>query len=187
MLSEIASIGACCAFVLGLVSTSLAQEQEPAPPRSNALIQEQSVQPLPLNPTEKLVLVFSKTTDRHGKTRPVLVFLGRPKNGGWEAIGNGDLSQLQSHWRNVAGRVFADVRARGLNEAELRKLDLAIELTIARFLRLYQGLQQDLLLRSDTPANLEVDVRYEQLRQAGNQGPFDRDSLAARIARTFEP
>jgi hypothetical protein len=136
----------------------------------------------PLPASEKLALVFSKSTDNKGKSRQVLVFLGRVNDRGWEAIGNGNPQELREHWRKAALRSFEEVRNLNLTVDEHKKLDLAIEFTIARFIRIYEGLQADLESIQRVQADVLIDHRYNQLRKIATTGLFDNQSLAVRVA-----
>lgn len=58
----------------------------------------------PPGASEVLVLVISNSTDAKGNQTRVIVFLGRSKNFGWEAIGTKDRSELRRHWLTTAAR-----------------------------------------------------------------------------------
>ncbi len=166
---------------LGQEEVGPAQALAPDEARKNGVI----VHSAPLPPSEKLALVFSKTTDRYGKSRQVLVLLGRNDARGWEAVGNGNPQQLRDHWRKAAERSFVDVRKLDLTPQEHAKIDLAIDFTIARFVRAYTGLQYELETQDRDQSQIIGDERYRQLREMANNGVFNRDSLAVRVANTI--
>ncbi|MBX3422830.1 MAG: hypothetical protein KF752_14850 [Pirellulaceae bacterium] len=141
----------------------------------------------PLSPIEQLVLVLSNATDTHGQRQESLVFLGRTKNRGWEAVGITDKEELRLHWRSVADRLLQPYTQAGLSAEQLEKIDLAVELSIVQFQRLYSQLRNDFLHQPDQASRIAVlasDDRYERLRQLGRDGPFASDSLVARVINT---
>ncbi|MFO0939732.1 MAG: hypothetical protein U0930_03085 [Pirellulales bacterium] len=133
---------------------------------------------------DQLVLVLSNATDASGNNRQeVLVFLGRSKNRGWEKIGDGDLEELALHWRTVAQRQMEQYVHSGLSSEQLEKINLAVEVSIAQFQRLYHELRTDFLDQPDQKSRLAVlanDSRYERLRQLGREGFFRENSLVAK-------
>lgn len=139
----------------------------------------------PLPASEKLALVFSTSTDKKGKSRKVLVFLGRFNDAGWQAIGNGDPQELRDHWRKASMRSFRDVLNLELTTEERKKIDLAIDFTIARFIRIYNDLQFDLSSEQRRQEDVLIDSRYNQLREIATKGLFDEQSLAVQVANTI--
>lgn len=140
--------------------------------------------PVDLPSVDQLVLVLSNATDPSGKNRQeVLVFLGRTKNRGWEKVGDGDLEELAAHWRSVAGRQMEQYVQAGLTSEQIEKVNLAVEVSIAQFQRLYHELRTDFLDQPDQKSRLAVlasDSRYERLRQLGREGLFRENSLVAK-------
>ncbi len=140
--------------------------------------------PVDLASVDQLVLVLSNATDPSGKNRQeVLVFLGRTKNRGWEKVGDGDLEELAAHWRSVAGRQMEQYVQAGLTSEQIEKVNLAVEVSIAQFQRLYHELRTDFLDQPDQKSRLAVlasDSRYERLRQLGREGLFRENSLVAK-------
>jgi hypothetical protein len=137
---------------------------------------------------EQLVLVLSNATSETGDRQEVLVFLGRTNQRGWEAIGTDDIDELRLHWRSVASRLYAGLRADVLSSQQMDKIDLAVEVSIAQFIRLYTDLRNDFLDQPDQRSRLAVlaaDNRYEQLRQLGREGLFTDGSLVARVIQNM--
>ena len=134
----------------------------------------------PLLPKEQLVPVFANTTDEHGVTTEVMVLLSRMQRGGWQAIGTSQDENLFEHWRTVARRVYADFEATELSAEERRKFDLAIDLRIAQFVRLYRGVRAKLQDGSGTSRE-QLSDEIHHLTTLGNQGLFRQDSLPTRI------
>jgi hypothetical protein len=133
---------------------------------------------------EQLVLVLSNANSASGDRQEVLVFLGRSNQRGWEAIGIDDLEELRSHWRSVASRILAESLPPGLEDQRREKIDLAVELSITQFLRLYTDLRSEFLSQTDQRSRLAVlanDDRYDRLRQIGREGLFTADSLLAKV------
>lgn len=140
--------------------------------------------PKELASVDQLVLILSNAADTNGKRQEVLVFLGRTKSGAWDTVGNTDLEELGAHWRSVSERQLEEYRRNGISSENLEKLDLAVELSIVQFLRLYQELRADFLGQPDQKARLAVlanDNRYEKLRQLGREGLFQQDSLVSKV------
>lgn len=137
-----------------------------------------------LLPIEQLVLVLSNATGASGDRQEVLVFLGRGQQRGWEAIGVDDLEELRSHWRTVASRILAECLPSDLDNQQKERVDLAVELSITQFLRLYIDLRSDFLSQPDQRSRLAVlanDDRYDRLRQLGREGLYTADSLLAKV------
>jgi hypothetical protein len=160
-------------------------DNSPVATEDETILQAPVRPPLPeLLAIEQLVLVLSNANTIAGDRQEVLVFLGRTNQKGWEAIGVEDLEQLRSHWRSVATRVLAASLSTEINHRAREKVDLAVELSIAQFLRLYIDLRTDFLSQPDQRSRLAVlanDDRYERLRQMGREGLFTAESLLAKV------
>jgi hypothetical protein len=137
-----------------------------------------------LLPIEQLILVLSQSKDGHENQQESLVFLGRTKNRGWVAIGTKDSQDLRIHWKTVGRRVLQRYTESGFSAQQLEKIDLAVELSIAQFLRLHQELRHEFHSQPDKDARLALlaqNQHYEQLRQIGREGPFTENSLVAHV------
>lgn len=134
---------------------------------------------------DQLVLVLSNATDAAGsKRQEVLVFLGRNKNRGWEKIGDEDSSEIAEHWRAVAQRVIEPYVQSGMTSDQIEKVNLAVEVSIAQFQRLYHELRTDFLDQPDQKSRMAIlanDTRYDRLRQLGREGLFRENSLVAKV------
>lgn len=185
-----------CLF-FGLSSLALSQDKLPLPPdNSNEpqikvdskpitnTAESNRFRPIDLSSVDQLVLVLSNATDPAGKNRQeVLVFLGRTKNRGWEKVGDENLDELAEHWRSIAQRQIEQYVRAGLTSQQIDKVNLAVEVSIAQFQRLYHELRTDFLDQPDQKARLAVlasDTRYERLRQLGREGLFRENSLFAK-------
>ena len=165
------------------ITPSLAADELAEQVASEVPVEPARYVPVELSAVEQLVLVLSNSTNQQGDRQEVLVFLGRTKNRGWEAIGTEDPQELRSHWRSVAQRVLETYRS-GLSAQQLEVIELAVELSITQFLRLYGELRSDFLDQPNQAARLALlagDSRYERLRQLGRDGLFTQDSLVARV------
>lgn len=137
-----------------------------------------------LLPVEQLILVLSQSKDGLENQQESLIFLGRTKNRGWVAVGTKDSQDLRLHWKAVGNRVLQPYIQLGLSAQQLEKIDLAVELSIAQFLRLHRELRHEFQNQPDKDARLALlaqDQRYEQLRQIGREGPFTQNSLVAHV------
>lgn len=133
---------------------------------------------------DQLVLVLSNATDPKGNRQEVLVFLGRTRNRGWETVGVTDSDELTQHWRSVAKRQLEPYHRSGLTSEQLDRVNLAVEISIAQFQRLYCELRNDFLDQPDQKSRLAVlanDDRYEKLRKMGREGLFVDGSLVAKV------
>jgi hypothetical protein len=168
-----------CFFVAGNLSTVVAQQAS----QGSATRRTES-RPTDLASVDQLVLVLSNATDPKGNRQEVLVFLGRTKNRGWETVGVTDSDELSQHWRSVAKRQLEPYHQAGLTTEQLDKVNLAVEVSIAQFQRLYYELRNDFLDQPDQKSRLAVlanDNRYERLRKLGREGLFVDDSLVAKV------
>ncbi len=136
---------------------------------------------------EQLILMLSNRPNQQGAPQEALVFLGRSQQRGWEAIGVTDQEEFRAHWRSVASRLLAPYAQSDLSADKKEKIDLAVELSIAQFIRLFSSLRIEFLEQPDQKARLALlagDNRYEQLRQLGREGLFKEDSLVGRVVDT---
>jgi len=143
---------------------------------------------LDLMAVEQLILMLSNRPDQEGATQEALVFLGRAPQRGWEAIGMNDVEELRSHWRSVAGRLLTPYTHSELSLEKKEKIELAVEISINQFVRLYSSLRTDFMEQTDQKARLALitsDRRYEQLRQLGREGLFQKNSLVGRAIHTL--
>jgi hypothetical protein len=166
-------------FVAGNLSTVFAQQAS-----QEAATRQSEARPADLASVDQLVLVLSNATDPKGNRQEVLVFLGRTKNRGWETVGVTDSDELSQHWRSVAKRQLEPYHQAGLTTEQLDKVNLAVEVSIAQFQRLYYELRNDFLDQPDQKSRLAVlanDNRYERLRKLGREGLFVDDSLVAKV------
>lgn len=137
---------------------------------------------------EQLILMLSNRSNQDGASHEALVFLGRSPQRGWEAIGLTDVEELRSHWRSVAIRTLAPYVQSDWSPEKKEKIDLAVELSITQFIRLYSNLRADFMQQPDQKARLELltsDGRYEQLRQLGREGIFKESSLIGKAIHTI--
>jgi hypothetical protein len=168
-----------CVFVIAASTQLVAQDGSP-----NSSVKTGEYRRVDLPSVDQLVLVLSNATDPKGNRKEVLVFLGRTKNRGWETIGVTDSDELSQHWRNVAKKQLESYEQAGLTSEQRDKINLAVEITIAQFQRLYNELRTDFLEQPDHKARLAVLAngdRYERLRKLGREGLFVDDSLVAKI------
>ena len=179
-LISIASVGCLCICLPpGLARGQLTTEESRLPERYAQA---------PIPPPDQLVLVLSVAPDAKGERQEMLVFLGRPKNKGWQAIGANDPDEFREHWQAVAERVLEPYRHMNFPEEDLQKIDLAVDLSIAQFQRTYMQLRADFLSQPDQKSRLAVlsgDTRYARLRTLGREGLFQDDSLVARVINTL--
>jgi hypothetical protein len=168
-----------CFFVAGNLFTVFAQQAS-----QESATRQTEFRPADLASVDQLVLVLSNATDPKGNRQEVLVFLGRTKNRGWETVGVTDSDELSQHWRSVAKRQLEPYHQAGLTTEQLDKVNLAVEVSIAQFQRLYYELRNDFLDQPDQKSRLAVlanDNRYERLRKLGREGLFVDDSLVAKV------
>lgn len=179
-----------CTLMVSVFESAYGQSTEDS--STNQLVQTPnnartivSYQPIELASVEQLVLVLSNATEPQAdKSHEVLVFLGRSKNRGWEKIGDKQIDELGQHWREVAQRHLQIYRQAGISSQQFAKVELAVEVSIAQFQRLYHQLRSDFLDQPDQKSRLAVlanDSRYEKLRQLGREGIFQEDSLVAKV------
>jgi hypothetical protein len=167
-----------CFFVAAI--SSVVASQDAAQPTVKRQTEFRSTD---LASVDQLVLVLSNSTDPKGNRQEVLVFLGRTKNRGWETVGVTNSDELSQHWRSVAKRQLEPYQQAGLTSDQLDTLNLAVEISIAQFQRLYYELRNDFLDQPDQKSRLAVlanDDRYEKLRKLGREGLFVSDSLVAK-------
>jgi hypothetical protein len=168
-----------CFFVAGTLSTVFAQEAS-----QGSATRQTEFRPAGLASVDQLVLVLSNATDSKGNRKEVLVFLGRTKNRGWETVGVTDSDELSQHWRTVAKRQLEPYHQAGLTSEQLDKVNLAVEVSIAQFQRLYYELRTDFLDQPDQKSRQAIlanDNRYERLHKLGREGLFVDDSLVAKV------
>lgn len=137
---------------------------------------------------EQLILMLSNRPDQDGAPQEALVFLGRSPQKGWEAIGLEDVEELRSHWRTVATRLLARYTQSDLSSEKKEKMELAVELSITQFIRLYSNLRTDFMQQSDQKARLALltsDNRYEHLRLLGREGLFKENTLLGKAMHTI--
>jgi hypothetical protein len=147
-----------------------------------------------LSAFEQLVLVLNQSDlkeadPKGGRSQQMLVFLGRTKNQGWQAIGLEDSEEFRKHWRTVAMRLLKPYLAEEISQDRLQKVDLAVELSIARFERMYRELRDDFLEQPNQTARMALltgDSRYERLRQMGRDGPFRDGSLLSKVIASMD-
>jgi hypothetical protein len=171
-----------------LIISQVAAQGEPAPPPSTPAPQHRPAisefRNAELASADQLILVLSNATDNKGNRQEVLVFLGRTKNRGWETIGLDHAEELSEHWRGVSKRVLAPYTESQLTSEQVQKVQLAVEVSIAQFQRMYHELRTDFLDQPDQQTRLAVlanDDRYERLRQLGRDGLFRENSLVAKV------
>jgi hypothetical protein len=168
-------------------------EQPEQPEQPEQLEQPEALDSLPPVPdrfavpelmaVEQLVLMLSNSSNQEGAPQESLVFLGRAPQQGWSAIGVDDVEELRSHWRSVARRLLAAYNHSRLSQEKKAKIELAVELSITQFVRLYISLRADFLEQPDQKSKVAFianDGRYEQLRLLGREGLFKENSLVGK-------
>lgn len=137
----------------------------------------------PLAANERLILIVSSVENSAGQMTRSIDFLAQGNlRVGFTRVGDEiDIGPkkdrheaLREHWlRVIRGRISSEYEA--LSAPKRRKMDVAIELTIARFLR--QLDQAQLAIDQLSPATVA------RLQQAGAHGIWNDDPLVANVMR----